>query len=184
MAFWDKLRIRKATLIKFNVEQVDSVNGYAYTNSYIYLLPKGRYRVYSPKSRMRFWGTMKQSDIFGLEQLPETGDLLIITKSLKDVMVLTEMGYNAISFSSETVSPTKKVIDELKARFRRIVILYDNDKTGIEQSERLRSIHKLDLIYMQSAKDISDCVIKIGFEESEEELHIQLNTQSTLKKAA
>lgn len=180
--FWEKIRITKPTLDLFNVKQVDTVNGYIHTHSYIYLLPKERYRVYSPKSHTRFWGTMKKTDIFGWEQLPETGNLLVITKSLKDVMVLYEMGISAISFASETATPTKKIIDELKERFTDIIILYDNDKTGIEQSARIGKVFGIRQMFLKSAKDISDCVEKITFDEAHKEFwDIYLQSKSEVK---
>lgn len=169
--FWNKYSISKKTLELFNVEQVESVNGRKHILSFIYFIKnKKKYRVYTPNGELRFWGTISKEDIFGYEQLPEKAKLLIITKSLKDVMTLYEMGIPAISFSSETITPSGKVIDELKERFENIILLYDNDETGVKQSTRISSIFGLNKIFMKSTKDISDCVEKEGKTAAQNEL--------------
>lgn len=170
MDFWKQFGIKKETLDKFKVKQVSSVNGFTHQKSFIYFLNNGRYKVYSPGAKVRFWGTMKKTDIFGIDQLPEKGNLLVITKSLKDVMVLYEMGINAISYAAESITPNKEDINELKKRFKNIVLLYDNDKPGIEHAERIASIHGLKKIFMKTAKDISDCVKESTLKKAENEL--------------
>lgn len=167
---WDDLSIKKETLDLFNVKQVASVNGFTHNRSYIYFIKDGRYRVYTPGSHIKFWGTMDKFDVFGIDQLPEKGKLLVITKSLKDVMVLYEMGIPAIAFASENITPSKKLINELKERFKKVVILYDNDKAGIKHAERIGTTYDIERIYMDTAKDISDVVIKTNFRKAEKEL--------------
>lgn len=169
LKFWNEYGISKKTLEFFKVKQVETVNGYTHQKSFRYELIDGRYKIYSPGAKVRFWGTMKKTDVFGWEQLPEKGELLVITKSLKDVMTLYEMKISAISLASETITPNGKLIEELKKRFKNIVILYDNDKAGKEQSERIGNIFGLEKIFMQTAKDISDCVKTTNKETAEEE---------------
>ena len=169
MDFWKQYGIKKETLEKFNVKQVTSVNEFTHQKSFIYLLNNGRYKVYSPGAKVRFWGTMKKTDIFGIDQLPESGNLLVITKSLKDVMVLNEMGIPAISFAAESITPSKEDIKELRKRFKNIVLLYDNDKPGIEHAKRISNIHGLKSIFMNTAKDISDCVKSSTLKKTEAE---------------
>ncbi len=73
----------------------------------------------------------KKTDIQGYSQLPDKGNKLIITSSLKDVMCLYVAGYNAIALQSEIQMPDEKLISELTNRFNRIEILYDNDFDNI-----------------------------------------------------
>lgn len=167
--FWKQYGIKKTTLEKFNVKQVMSVNGFTHQKSFIYYLNNGRYKIYSPGAKVRFWGTMVKTDIFGIDQLPETGNLLVITKSLKDVMVLHEMGINAISYAAESVTPSKESINELRKRFKNIVLLYDNDKPGMDHSDRISKIHGLKKMFMKTAKDISDCVKETTLKKAETE---------------
>ena len=68
--------------------------------------------------------------IQGYDQLPKKADLCIITSSLKDVMCLFEMGIPAIAMQSEMQLPSREVIEELKQRFQRLAVFYDNDFTN------------------------------------------------------
>ena len=47
-------------------------------------------------------------------------------------MVLSALGYTSISFNTEVASITESVLEELKMRFKDIVVFYDNDKTGLK----------------------------------------------------
>jgi hypothetical protein len=101
----------------------------------------------------------------GYEQLPKTGKLLIITKSLKDVMVLYELGYNAVALQSENDNLNKQIFIELSNRFKKIVIFFDNDLPGLDASVKLCEKYNLPRITIDSSyrafydiKDISDFI--------------------------
>ena len=61
----------------------------------------------------------------------EGGDYLVITKSLKDVMCLYEFGIPAIAPCSENLFLTENQYEKIKRKFKRIYVLYDNDKPGM-----------------------------------------------------
>lgn len=69
--------------------------------------------------------------IQGYYQLPNNGDFLVITKSLKDVMVLYEAGYNSIAPQSENQFIDDETMEKLEKRFKEIVTLFDFDHTGV-----------------------------------------------------
>lgn len=121
-----------------------------------------RYKLYRPfTSKKDKWrGNVDIYSIQGYSQLPKKGELLIITSSLKDVMVLTVMGYNAVAPSGETVNIPEEIIEELYSRFDNIVVFYDNDKSGLEYgkitSERIGSGNIWIPIDYKDSKDISD----------------------------
>jgi hypothetical protein len=75
-------------------------------------------------------------------------------------MSLAAQGFNAISLNSETATLEKSIADELKLRFNHIIVLYDNDATGLKQSELLAVTHGFNKITLPSipynGKDISD----------------------------
>lgn len=180
LKFWKQFGITKETLSLFKVRQVESVNGRRHQQSFIYLFDnKEKYRVYSPASpkKYKFWGSMSKMDVYGWDQLPEAGDLVVITKSMKDVMALYECGIAAIAFASETITPRKDKIDELKRRFKNVIILYDNDEEGVKQSNRIKSIHGLRNVFMKSAKDFSDCVKAKTQREAKKELIEQIKKE-------
>ena len=106
--------------------------------------------------------------IQGAHMIPKNGgDLLVITKSLKDIMVLYEMGYCAVSPSSETTFIPEDILNDLKARFKKILILFDNDETGIKKAQEYSSKYNLIQFVIDNkfnAKDISDAVKLNGFD--------------------
>ena len=76
------------------------------------------------------------------------------------------MGFNAVSPSSETTFiPTKK-LDELKKRFKHVIILFDRDEAGVKNTRKCSKEYKLDAIFVHKkfkAKDVSDAVKANGF---------------------
>ena len=82
-------------------------------------------------------------------------------------MVLYEMGYCAVSPSSETTFIPEDILNDLKARFKKILILFDNDETGIKKAQEYSNKYNLIQFVIDSkfnAKDISDAVKLNGFD--------------------
>jgi KaiC/GvpD/RAD55 family RecA-like ATPase len=135
-------------------------------------------KLYKPlgerKYRFQYLGNKEPDFIFGWNQLPEKGELIFITGGEKDVMSLAAKGYNAVSLNSETASIKPNIINELKTRFQKIIVLYDNDETGIRQAERISSTHNLLNLKLNpipnNGKDISDYFLNHGTAESFEAL--------------
>ncbi|MCE8621515.1 bifunctional DNA primase/helicase [Bacteroides fragilis] len=95
-------------------------------------------KVYRPFSKLRFLyghsGELCENYVFGLEQLPAKGDLLFIAAGEKDVLTLAAHGFSAICFNSESCNIDEDIIHRLSFRFKHIMLLYDVDKTGMENS--------------------------------------------------
>lgn len=129
------------------------------------------WRCYFPKrTSFRFITNWPSKKIQGYDQLPKRGKLLVITKSMKDVMCLYSCGITACAPNSETQFVSDSVLDDLKQRFRHIVVLFDNDETGISFMNKLKKKHS-DLIYTwiprrYNAKDISDYYKEYGRKET------------------
>lgn len=182
LSYWLSYGISPDALNKFQVFPVISYtrikeDGKAVTFTttkenpiYAYEISNRCYKVYTPlASRYRFaWLGEKPEDyVFGFSQLPKTGDRVFITGGEKDVLSLATHNHNAICFNSETANPPVKIITELKNRFKEIVVLYDIDKTGIEQSEKLCKNYglqrmELPVELLDDGKDISD-FFKLGY---------------------
>ena len=62
------------------------------------------------------------------------GDILVITKSLKDVMCLYEYGITAIAPCSENEFLTDNQYERIKKKFKYIFLLWDNDFTGVSNA--------------------------------------------------
>lgn len=173
--FWNSFGISKETLKIYNVSPISKflingiVKGKYETESPLYCYKVfNKFKIYKPfGSKMIKWrGNLNTLDIQGFEQLPENGELLIITKSLKDVMVLSEMGYDAIAPSSESITIPEIVMNNLKKRFKRILIFYDRDKAGVEYARKISKTYKINAIFINKkykTKDISDLVKNVGY---------------------
>ena len=173
--FWSKYLVSKKILTKFAVEPISHfwVNSNRFTcKSITYAFKfKNRYKIYSPYEDKNKWlsNTNKQ-DVQGFNQLPATGERLIITSSLKDVMCLHAAGYNAIAMQSEMQIPEEKLISELKERFKKIEILYDNDfnkvtNPGQSMAKKICSLYGFKNICLPSrfeSKEPSDLVNRVG----------------------
>ena len=112
-----------------------------------------------------YGGELPKPYIFGMEQLPPKGEMVIITGGEKDVLSLAAHGFNAISFNSETANISEEVMRELAGRFKKILFLYDMDETGKKESamkvKQFREKYnvgriELPLAGIKKEKDISD----------------------------
>lgn len=179
LKWWNSFGISKETLNKYKVYSIKTVflNGSIYAQSTqhspiygYYFGKKGnteQWRIYIPKRReFRFIGNVSTKTIQGYKQLPEKGKLLVITKSMKDSMLLSSLGIPAVAPNSETQFVSEKLLEELKERFKNIVLLYDSDLTGVRFMNKIRKQYR-DLIVCMiprkyEAKDISDFYQKYG----------------------
>ena len=87
---------------------------------------------------------------------------------MKDVMCLYEMGISAISPSSESTFIPEDILNALKTRFKRIIILFDRDSAGVRNSRKFSLKYGLEAMFVNKkymCKDISDAVKKHGLTE-------------------
>lgn len=150
LSYWQRYGIRPDILKKYNTHSVKTYEGYnrfnesykinATTSEPIFAYAGiGFVKLYRPNSsRMRFFygGEMPDVYCFGLEQLPNKGDIVFITGGEKDVMSLASHGFNAICFNSETSTIPESLIQVLTRKFRHIIFLYDMDETGRKESAK------------------------------------------------
>ena len=175
--YWKQFNISINTLKKFNVNSIKYYlcNGivkgtYKRENPMYAYKVYNNFKIYRPLAdKYAKWrNNLTDYDIQGYEQLPQKGDILFITKSMKDVMCLHEMGYPAVSPSSESTFLPKDVLEQLKTRFKRIIILFDRDAAGVKRSRKLSRETGLEAMFINikfKAKDISDAVKANNFEE-------------------
>lgn len=169
--YWKQFHISIDTLRKFQVFSIKYflcnrvVRGtYKETSPMYAYKVDDKFKIYRPlASKYTKWRTnLTNRNVQGLSELPmEGGNLLIITKSLKDVMCLYEMGFNAIAASSETTFIPDDILDSLRHKWKNVIMLYDRDKTGMLESRKYSKQYKLDALFVHKrfkAKDISDAV--------------------------
>jgi hypothetical protein len=181
--YWMQYGISLQTLQFFNVKACSHVylnKGdkhyvFEYKNSnplYSYKFFKNNmeyFKIYNPYSITKEgkWLSNVGSDCLqGYDQLPETGDLLIITKSLKDVLCFYEMGISAVGLQAETNKMSKKSFDELSKRFKRLVLLLDNDDQGYTSTCEFLLTYDIEFFFIPNEKDISDYIKKYNLEKA------------------
>jgi DNA primase len=185
--YWGQYGLFRDDLRHFNVFPIHSywineiVQPWAYkwdNPGYAYQV-YNKYKIYKPLSPKKYkWvGNCSNYDIQGYEQLTYKDDLVIITKSLKDVMVLHKLGYNAIAPQGENHSIPKEVITDLQNRFNHIVIFYDNDEAGVAGANKIATKYNLKTIFIPNnyPKDISDYIKQYGVDNSKQLLNTLLN---------
>ncbi len=191
--YWQSYGITSVILKEYNVRSIEAKKFFKDKNKPesffpVFAYPYGdAFKIYQPfakTSRFYFKGTKSPEFIFGFDQLPESGDYVIITGGEKDVMSLKAHGFPAIALNSETAIPSEMLLKVLKERFDAIIILYDNDKTGIERSKQLSenyALIRIELPIKDGLKDISD-FFKANFPPSELEKLIDEALKNTTKQ--
>jgi len=155
-AYWMQYHIKQKTLDFFRVKPllgfyIDKKFFRVGKNrlAYAYCFGNYKYKILQPYDKTTKWLSNTSTNIIqGYQQLPKTGDLLFITSSLKDVMVLYELGYTAIAPISEVAEIPQSVIEELRKRFKEIIVFYDNDSTGIERADNLKVQYGLESVFI------------------------------------
>jgi len=172
--YWEQYGIDREILKYFNVFPIQTFwvngepSGFTYNKDnpiYAYKI-YDKFKIYRPYAKVRknkWRNNCSSYDLQGLEQLPDSGDLLIITKSLKDVMTLHSLGYTSVAPQSEQSTIPKKIMDNLKQRFKKIVIFFDYDDGGVEGAKKLSKRYNLKSVFIPKhyleiykVKDISD----------------------------
>ena len=174
--YWAQFHISLNTLKKFNVDSIKYylnngiVKGIYKDNNPMYAYKVyNHFKIYRPLAdKYTKWrSNLNINDVQGFKQLPKTGDTLIITKSLKDVMCLYEMGINAVSPNSESSWLPDKALESILKRFKTVLICFDRDVAGMKNMRKLSLKTGLNCIIMPkrfSAKDISDAIKVNGFD--------------------
>lgn len=183
--YWKQYYISLETLLKYSINSCKRViikrvkenklvlfAEYSNTNPIYSYEINGKYKIYRPLNPTKYgkWiSTTKAEDIQGLAQLPTKGALLIITSSMKDLLVLKTLGYNAIALGGEGNRIPAKILDYLYACFEKIIVFYDNDEAGLMYGSKFSSEIGSEYIYIPlkyEEKDISDFISAKGIDQT------------------
>lgn len=180
--WWRSYGITLNTLKKFFVFSCEIVflndQIYSYSSStsfnFGYFYPskdnnKQYWRIYYPQNRKyRFISNWNKTMIQGIHMMPKSGEFLVITKSMKDVMLCYELGIPAIAPNSENLFITDSQWDNIVIKFKHIFLLYDTDLAGVANSKRIKKKFPKILVLLiprkYKAKDITDLYKKLGTE--------------------
>lgn len=171
--YWSQFEISYSTLEFYNVfpisrfwlnNTVYNVDQYAYA----YYFEDRVFKIYQPYLITGKWFTnIKNKEIYqGVNQLPDSGEILFITSSLKDIMVLYECGFSAIAPHSEQQMLSEALFMHYSSKWDLMIVLYDNDDTGILRSDKMVEKYGIKSIILPESdtKDPSDFVKKYDLE--------------------
>jgi hypothetical protein len=173
--YWNSFGVSIETLNKFNVVPVDKywLEGHEFNCkeiTYAYMFGDFKYKIYAPlaeKAGYKFIFNGSDQIIQGIKELPEYCSWLVITKSMKDVLLFHDLGVPAISPHSETVVLSENIMNYLYSISGRIFSLFDYDNAGIHLAWQYRKLYGIKPLFLsegtwkrklgyKSAKDISD----------------------------
>jgi 5S rRNA maturation endonuclease (ribonuclease M5) len=180
--YWLSYGIKKSTLVRYKVFPIsyifyNDVAVKAANLAYAYVEQKDNrvsYKIYQPlEPKIKKWINNADYTVHqGYKQLPEKGDLLIITKSLKDVMSIYDcLEISAVGLQSESVMMKGSVMDEYKSRFKKVICLFDNDEAGKKLSINFTETYKIPHVFvpeLPGVTDFSDLVKALGIQKAVE----------------
>jgi hypothetical protein len=184
--YWMMFKISSGQLDRYNVvplefftmekEEIDStMTSFTFKRPYMYGYFRNDgslYKIYMPKNTDKKFIKV-ENYIQGTEQLKYDCKYLIITSSLKDLMCFNKLGISnveAIAPDSENTMIGEKSIGELKLKYHKIIVLFDNDEPGIKAAERYKIKYGLNHILLPMEKDLSDSVKMHGIDKVREVL--------------
>lgn len=183
--FWLKYNISSFLLEKYNVKPINVIlekNGYdinltgktiyGYFNSSNELC-----RIYQPYNKDYKFLLLKENYIEGFEQLEFKKKKLMILSSLKDGLSFSSfnLDYEFIAPSSENSMISPETINYLKTKYDEIIVMFDNDNSGITSMLKYNSLYDFPYIILDLSKDLSDSIKDYGAEYTKQELIKLLN---------
>lgn len=122
--------------------------------------------------------------IHNLNKIDKSAKYLIITKSVKDNMVLEGLNYNSISIQNEGVSIPPEIMTWLRSLYKNIYLLYDNDYNKSEnwgQKAAKKTVYEYPFLINKKidgrykVTDISDFIEKYDVDKTKEVLKQLIN---------
>lgn len=179
LMWWESHKITPPTLDYYKVSGVRQLNigkMWYYYNKYdpcYHYDVQEKHKLYFPfRKEWRFFSNIPKDSLIiqGYEQLPDSFEYVVITKSMKDVMCMYEFGIPAISVNSESTMLPDSIIHDLKSRFDRIYINMDYDYAGITMMNKFRK-----------KKDLTNLLFFKGTEVKDFADYCKINNKETIK---
>jgi 5S rRNA maturation endonuclease (ribonuclease M5) len=171
--FWTQFNIGSKLLEAHNVKPLES---YCMTKDDKELCIKGLYlygyfkadgtlyKIYQPKTLDKKFIKVA-SYIQGMHQC--TGEkYLLITSSLKDIMSIKSLklaNLDVIAPDSENTMLKHDLMDELRDKYKQIIVMFDNDEAGIKAMQTyLEKYPFIEIALLPMSKDVSDSIKDFG----------------------
>lgn len=175
--YWQQFGISLDVLDWANVHPISyfmiTKDGYRYVikadeYAYVYVeFKEGNttYKIYQPynDNNMKWISNHDKSVLSLWQQMPTSGDKIIICSSMKDALCLMcamyPKYYPCIALQGEAFPMSETAINELKRRFNKQYILLDNDVPGIEDAKRLEKLTgftNIEIPQFDGGKDLAE----------------------------
>jgi len=178
--YWTQFKIGSSILSQYNVvplefftmsktEIDDSVTSYRFSRPYVYGYFRNDgelYKIYMPKIPEKKFIKI-QNYTQGMDQLQYDSKYLLIVSSLKDLLSFKKLGIGnveCIAPDSENTMIGESVINKLREKYAKIIVLFDNDEPGIKAAQRYQDKYNIPHVILDMSKDLSDSVKDHGIE--------------------
>ena len=127
-------------------------------------------KIYQPFNKAGYkWANKHDRSVISLwTKIPERGDRVVICSSLKDALCLwANTGIPAVAVQGEGYGMSDTAVSELKKRFAKVYVLFDNDTAGLADGKKLAEqtgFINVILPQFDGGKDISDLFKSVGKE--------------------
>lgn len=130
-------------------------------------------KIYQPYNNSGYkWSNNIDRSVWSLwTKIPKFGNNLIISSSVKDCLnIMCNLGIPAICMQGEGYKPKPQIIEELKSRYKNIILFYDNDYNNPDNPGRKDSMElsleynlkRVEIPAKYESKDPSDLFKKYG----------------------
>jgi 5S rRNA maturation endonuclease (ribonuclease M5) len=178
--YWTQFKISSSILSQYNVvplefftmsktEIDDSVTSYRFSRPYVYGYFRNDgelYKIYMPKIPEKKFIKI-QNYTQGMDQLQYDSKYLLIVSSLKDLLSFKKLGIGnieCIAPDSENTMIGESVINKLREKYSKIIVLFDNDEPGMKAAQRYQDKYNIPHVILEMSKDLSDSVKDHGIE--------------------
>ena len=178
--YWTQFKISSSILSQYNVvplefftmsktEIDDSVTSYRFSRPYVYGYFRNDgelYKIYMPKIPEKKFIKI-QNYTQGMDQLQYDSKYLLIVSSLKDLLSFKKLGIGnieCIAPDSENTMIGESVINKLREKYSKIIVLFDNDEPGMKAAQRYQDKYNIPHVILEMSKDLSDSVRDHGIE--------------------
>lgn len=162
--WWKQYGITKQELIKNNIYSLSSlkigrlhlkVSSTELKFAYSFLDNENMYfKIYSPEdANIKWLSNIRLNYVYGLDKLSYNSDTLLITKSLKDYIVLNKFTDDVIALQNESRSAiSDEDLDFIKSKYSNIFIFFDMDRAGVKAANHFYKNHGFIPIFVGSNK--------------------------------
>lgn len=206
-AYWEQYHIQPLTLDTYGVNAVDQVwvnNKFAFRSiktepiyNYIFvdeINSEYRYKVYRPFNvkHSKWLSNCNDNVLPGYIQLKnlrlagyDLGSFCFITKSYKDNMVFTELGYPCVSSNSEnSIIKPIHFRNLINLGFTEFVVVFDNDGAGRKAAMKYNELYNIPAFEIDETlgvKDISEFIQQYGKQEATQLANVFSSYKNTIQ---